>query len=283
MLSYDTQMKKLFTSTFIAFTLLSATTTAYANFKSCFEMVNRLMSPEVFYGEGASVFSKALTVKELEQLYGHESFFSIQSRLDSSEITQHNKNLLKVLKKNPEFKNAQQNVTEVSKKQASDLYKAMKKSNVYENEICYTRPDVTVGYCFGRAVVVHTEAILRGVDPGAIKKIWVVGDLGHWGHHVATMVRGSNEKWYVIDEVTGVVTVEDWISALSTMKKRGAKTPMFFVSQAERVGPYNAQTYNMMDLFNTNTARFKRSSDYYLGYFRDYFDWLDTREPVEKF
>lgn len=246
-------------------------------------MVNRLMSPEAYYGEGATIFSNAANLKELEGLYAGESFFSIQGRLTSPEITKHNKNLLKILKKNPEFIDAENNLTEVTKKQANDLYKALENSNVYENEMCYSRPDVTVGYCFGRAVVVHTEGILRGVDPASMKKIWAVGDLGHWGHHVSTIVRGKDQKWYAIDNVTGVVTVEDWISGISSMKKHGAKTPMFFVSQAERVGPYGPQTYNMMDLFNTSTGHFKRSSDYYLGYFRDYFDWLDKRGSVEKF
>lgn len=258
-------------------------TPALANFKTCFEMVNRLMSPQTYYGDGVTVFSKALNLKELEAQYAGESFFSIHERLTGQEVKKHNQNLLKILKKNPEFLDADKNLTAVNKKQANTLYKALKNSNVYENEICYSRPDVTIGYCFGRAVVVHTEAILRGVDPGSMKKIWAVGDLGHWGHHVATMVRAQDEKWYVIDNITGVVTAEDWISGISTMKEHGAKTPMFFVTQAERVGPYNAQTYNMMDLFNTNTAKFKRSSDYYLGYFRDYFDWLDTRGSVEKF
>lgn len=241
------------------------------------------MDPKSFYGDGVTVFSKSKTLSELEQLYGDESLFSIQSRLEPNEIVKQNNNLLKILKKNPDFKNSEQNSTSLTKKQSNELYQAMKKSNVYENEFCYDRADVNVGYCFGRAVVVHTEAILRGVDPGSVKKIWVVGDLGHWGHHVATMVRGKGEKWYVIDKVTDVVTAEDWIAALATMKKRGAKTPMFFVTQAERVGPYNAQTYNMTDLFNTTSARYKKSSDYYLGYFKDYFDWLDEREPVEKF
>jgi hypothetical protein len=58
---------------------------------------------------------------------------------------------------------------------------------------------------------------------------------------------------------------------------------MFFVTQAGRLGPYDARVYSKGDLFNTVTDQFDRDSDYYLGYFHDYFNWIDERGPVIPF
>lgn len=270
---------------FLCFFLLSTTVAQArcpANFKSCFESVMELMEVDNFNGAGAARFSNASDLAELEGRYGNESLFSIQQRLSNKEIKDQNKNLKRLLKRGDGPVESNGRIPHVTESQAQKLYRAMEDANVYQNEHCYARPDVTIGYCFGRAVVAHTEAILRGVDAAAVKKIWVVGDMNHWGHHVATIVRSKDGGWLAIDNVSGLVPADRWVDSLRRMQN-GNKEVMFFVTQGERIGPYDARTYNLVDFFNTTTARYNREQDYYRGYFHDYFDWLDSREAVTPF
>ena len=119
-----------------------------------------------------------------------------------------------------------------------------------------------------------------------MKKIWVVGPMsGNWGHHVAYMVRGDNGKWFVIDNVTGLVTHDTWIAKLKQFKKSNDEL-MFFTTEASRFGPDSHRTYNTVDLFNvsnSNWSQFDRDSDYYKGFFHDFFEWLDQQPKPESF
>ena len=49
-------------------------------------------------------------------------------------------------------------------------------------------------------------------------------------------------------------------------------------------GPYDSQNYSGVNLFNTATAQYDRSADFYRGYFQDYFEALNKeRKEVKKF
>lgn len=64
-------------------------------------------------------------------------------------------------------------------------------------------PEGGTGFCFGRAITAHIEALRTGLDKESIKKLWIIGymkgDTTEWGHHVTTIVRGKDKHWYTID------------------------------------------------------------------------------------
>lgn len=82
------------------------------------------------------------------------------------------------------------------------------------------------GFCFGRAMAAHLEALKSATDASNVRKIWYVGKQGrngdHWSFHVATALRGKNGNWYVIDPKFGKpIEVEAWYAALKFTDKTG--------------------------------------------------------------
>lgn len=75
-----------------------------------------------------------------------------------------------------------------------------------ENEKKYD-PTSQIGYCYGRAMAVHTRARRMGLKPDSIGKLFIVGDLRQgadpeWRFHVTTLVRGSETgEWYAVDPI----------------------------------------------------------------------------------
>ena len=54
-------------------------------------------------------------------------------------------------------------------------------------------PDGAAGFCWGRAMSVHADAENRGLSPGSIVKLWVVGGMSGWAYHTATALRGVEQ------------------------------------------------------------------------------------------
>lgn len=88
-------------------------------------------------------------------------------------------------------------------------------------------PDGIIGFCFGRAMAAHLLARGLGLEPGAIGKLFIVGDLRsdpakpEWRFHVTTVVRGKDGDWYAIDpimhregEAYTPLKVSQWIQAV---------------------------------------------------------------------
>jgi len=287
-------MKRLL---FISFSLLALSCTKsqplqverkIASWHSCYELLSDIVyhsQKSNGYGSTGFHFSKSLT--EVEDLYGDESFFSIQSRVSNQEIKKNNTKLNKLLNEdNGAIDSIEDKVNTVTRTQAQNLYDDMTSTPCVRNDGPYQRPGVSLGYCFGRAIISHFHALRRGVHPESMKKIWVVGPMrGNWGHHVAYMVRGEYGKWFVIDNVTGLVPHDEWIESLKTFKNTSSEL-MFFVTEANRFGPESSKVYNTVDLFNVsnrNWNQFDRESDYYRGFFRDFFAWLDEQPKPEIF
>lgn len=275
----------------ISLTLTSCATTdssrGIASWHSCYETLSSVIyhsNKSSRYGSLGFHFAKDLA--EIEDLYGDESFFSIQGRLSNDEIRENNLKLRTLLDAEEAIDEpANGRVLQVSKEQATTLYNDMTSTPCVRNDGPYQRPGVALGYCFGRAIVSHFHALRRGVHPQSMKKIWVVGDMGHWGHHVAYMVRGDQGKWFVVDNVTGLVSHDKWMNSLKNYQ-RGNKEVMFFVTEASRFGPDSNRAYTTADLFNVqgrNWQSFNRENDYYRGFFHDFFDWLDQQPEPSQF
>lgn len=123
-------------------------------------------------------------------------------------------------------------------------------------------PDGNIGFCFGRAMSVHLEALRMGVAKESVRKMWAVGSMKYknifWQHHVATMVRDEKGAWWVIDpEYKKPKLLKEWYK---TIKKMDSDDKLqFFSSEGKRFGPASDATYTPDDM----------TSEFYNGYFED--------------
>lgn len=245
-----------------------------ASYQTCLEMMNSIIQYTPYYGYGTKSFQTAKSLDALEALYGNESLIDIQLRLSQAEIKSNNKHVVELLNSELKLEAIEGKNLKSSEKDAQVIYEALDNNFVHRNDDCYD-PKGTIGFCFGRATIAHMEAIVRNTHPGAIRKIWIAGDMGKWGHHVATMIYTVN-GWRVLDTNLGkVVTVDVWLKTYMPMKQ-GPKDIMVFVTQAGRFGPYDNKPYNAIDLFNTQSEDYDRAKDFFQGYFYDYFESLDN-------
>lgn len=109
-------------------------------------------------------------------------------------------------------------------------------------------PQDTTGFCFGRAFTGHIEALKLGIDKNSIRKVFVVGKLeGHWDYHVALMVRGEKNDWYVIDPIfSKPMSVRNWYDKLHATDTTGKMR--LYVTEAERFGPRGNLKYTKSGL-----------------------------------
>jgi hypothetical protein len=253
-----------------------------ATFQTCFESLNQIIKktkpPTASIKEN---FSKINSLEELETVYGDRSFIDIQSEASQQEILDNNKRFYELLEQ-PISKFESFNKTSyILPEEADVIFNDIEAAKVNVNNACYD-PKGTVGFCFGRATMVHMEALIRNVASESVRKIWIAGDMGVWGHHVATLIKGQ-EGWYIIDiEVGKVVKVQEWFKFFKKYQPENANEMMLFISKAERFGPYDTSGYTSRDLFNTTNNKFKRDSDFYRGFFHDYFEELEMRQKTVK-
>lgn len=76
-------------------------------------------------------------------------------------------------------------------------------------------PNNQVGFCFGRAMATHLEALKNRIDKQSILKLWLVGEFenAHWNHHVAVILRANDRKWYVLDPLfSRIFTTSEYVS-----------------------------------------------------------------------
>ncbi len=249
-----------------------------ASFQSCLAAMNNLINYKIYSPQNRNNLFQAKTLEELEATYGDESFIDIQRGLTNEDIIANNLNLKKLLAGEMKFKPIAKKKTFVSKAEADVIYKAMRDAKVNINHDCYD-PKGTIGFCFGRATIAHMEALIREVHPDAIRKVWIAGDMGKWGHHVATIIKAEN-GWLALDTNMGrVITLDEWFIIVHREKVKDANEIMNFVTQAGRFSPYNNMSYNSFDLFNTDRLEFNKAQDFYRGYFHDYFEDLDKVVP----
>lgn len=234
-----------------------------------------IMEYKPIYGYASGGYDKAKSLAELEVKYGSESLIDLQRNIPNEEILSNNKNVRVLLNQPYKVEEMKGKISAVPMKDTQTIYDAMENSAVNKNHNCYDKKG-TIGFCFGRATIAHMEAIVREVHPDSVKKIWIAGDMGVWGHHVATMVH-TEKGWRVLDTNQGrLVTPDQWIDIYMKEKQKNAKDIMVYVTQAGRFGPYDTRAYNAIDLFNTNSEEFVKATDYFNGYFHDYFQSLDN-------
>lgn len=144
----------------------------------------------------------------------------------------------------------------------------------------YEQTGVSIGYCFGRAYYFHKALLALGVSDDAILKAWVVGKIGeNWQFHVATMVRGEDGDWWVMDTVSDSwargVRVKDWYRAW--MAESSASTRIYF-TRPEKFTPALG-AYNPVQL----GYGLDRKKDWYKNYFVDLDAWFASQDALPFF
>lgn len=236
----------------------------------------------------------------LRRNYGHLAMKRIYAYISAADIVENNQNIIKLSKQPVNYASNANGfdprpdaLKELTKSQINILYSAMANTYVVANQRLYGGRGV--GFCFGRALVAHNQALIRNVHPASVRKIWVIGNMGFWGHHVATIVKVKG-TWLAVDNFTGVMNVEQWIQRMKQEKDAAATKPlMFFITRAGRFGHANNSLYNSTDLFNVPQNRMEQVAskqakeslkrrDFYQGFFMDFYEELDTEETlVRKF
>lgn len=108
--------------------------------------------------------------------------------------------------------------------------------------------DGEVGFCYGRAMAVHLLARKMGLSDESIQKIFIAGDLDNglgirWRFHMATMILGDDNNWYVVDPLMasldkpGLLSPYQWMETIKTTYDLpdGKDDSHFFVTDSRSI------------------------------------------------
>jgi hypothetical protein len=135
--------------------------------------------------------------------------------------------------------------------------------------------DREVGFCFGRATYVHMELLRRKVLPEHIVKIFALGNLRSrnekWEFHVVIAVLGSENTWWVIDELSkDILNLKDWMDQFKAYSKNPKEPRIrYYITDAAKFHP-------ALGAYKNEELRF----EYYNNYFVDLEKWFE-KNPVQ--
>lgn len=143
----------------------------------------------------------------------------------------------------------------------------------------YSQPDVSIGYCFGRATFVHLMLLKMGVQKSSIQKIWAVGSMKaggiSWQFHVATMAYSAKDGWLVIDSNhSHPMRVADWMKYYYSQSGDGRVR--FYATDAQKF-TFELGKYSRVQL----GLDLARSKDWYKHYFKDMLVWMKDKKVTE--
>ncbi|MFN3455355.1 MAG: hypothetical protein ACK41T_10385 [Pseudobdellovibrio sp.] len=159
---------------------------------------------------------------------------------------------------------------EISRSEAIRIYEAVTRHPVARVlKLTTYDPDGNIGFCFGRAMTTHLEALSRGIDKDSIRKVFVVGVMRAlvgdkiWQFHVATAIKGDDGHWWVLDPFFGqVVHLEKWYEKMYSHDVKGVLR--LYVTEPTRFGAAGSHSYQkshlMLDSYNNY---FKDLMEYY--------------------
>ena len=117
-----------------------------------------------------------------------------------------------------------------------------------------------VGFCFGRAMLVHSLFVREGVKPAQLAKIFAVGKLRYkkqlWDFHMATLVRGEG-TWVVVDSLFDKpLPHAEWVRRVTEFAiNRTTPEIRFFVTDARKFQPAYA-AYRQHDLLEPDLKNY---------------------------
>ena len=152
-------------------------------------------------------------------------------------------------------------------------------------------PEKKLGFCFGRAMAVHLEALYLGLAPDKIKKLWIFGQLKskkeNWRYHVTTVVRGTDGKDYAIDPILdGPMEKHAWIDLVKKKYDRVShdadfyETTPYHIYYSEGLGSWFGYNDGTWTAYNTSEL-FDKSYHYYFTDLLLYFQSVLQPEPMD--
>lgn len=215
----------------------------------------------------------------IEQELGQRSLIDIQKESHKDTIQAHNKKTLEALAE-PQQKGGAVLKGGVTFRQADLLVRFVGEHPTHgSDKEARFDPDGCFGFCFGRATLIHSEALSRNVPPYLIKKIWAVGSLEErrWEFHVSALIKAESKSgWWALDPIFHrAMDVRNWILQMESFSDDDRM--MFFVTEANRFSVHSARAYSTVDLLGDG------KSDFYNGYFKSYLEGLLTKPPPEPF
>jgi len=161
------------------------------------------------------------------------------------EFKQKNEKLIKLLKKST--------TKATSKTTADEIFKALS-TNEVSKVGAVGKYDIRgdVGFCFGRATMVHYLLLKKGIKQSQIAKIFALGNLRYrkrfWEFHMATLVKGTG-NWWVIDSLfEKVMSHEQWIKRVAAFDPQKNRSQVrFYTTDARKFQPqypkYASETF----------------------------------------
>ncbi len=118
--------------------------------------------------------------------------------------------------------------------------------------------DGDIGFCFGRAAFAHYLLLKKNVPQNNIMKIFAMGPSQIreqiWDFHMATMVRGAQGKWLVIDGLfEKALSLDEWMKKVSEFDLKYPHPHMRFYTTDPRkfqasYGQYETKFFEIPEL-----------------------------------
>lgn len=105
---------------------------------------------------------------------------------------------------------------------AQNIIDAVEANPVTSSQAVYDFEDGSqIGFCFGRALVIHHMLLKAGVKQEDMRKVFAVGELMFsnqmWNFHVAVMLRDAGGAWMVVDPLQqSPMPLSEWSAAVSS-------------------------------------------------------------------
>lgn len=231
---------------------------------------------DVFDLEQTILDRKELAEVDLSKLYDQET-----AGKTADDVAEMNKEMLESIEGEVPVKETSDGMISITETAAARLIQLTLENPVASpgNEK-YSQPDVSIGYCFGRATFVHLMLLKMGVQKNSIRKIWAVGPMKAggimWQFHVATAVYTPTKGWLIIDtNHSAPMPVRDWMAYYG---KQSSPEGMvrFYATDASKFA-FQLGKYSPIQLGLDLSA----DKDWYRHYFKDMMEWLQTKEVSE--
>lgn len=131
----------------------------------------------------------------------------------------------------------------------------------------YQRENVEIGYCFGRATLMHLLLLRLGLQKESILKVWAVGPMSAgnltWGFHVSILAYVRGQGWMALDpNEAQPQALRSWM--IKFANQNSDKKLRFYITEPDRF-TVDIKKYNRLQMGIGLTAEV----DWYRNYFSE--------------